>query len=74
MPCSNCTHFLSRGVIDASADPAEFQGRQVTGVCRRYPPRIESVSWTDFGAEGFSVFPLVHQDQLCGEYAPTMPI
>lgn len=74
MPCSNCSHFLSRGVIDASADPARRapQGTAI-GVCRRYPPKLESIEWLDNGPNAFSAFPPVHQDQVCGEWEGTMP-
>lgn len=74
MTCSTCQHFLSRGVIDASAEPGDLKGPRWTGVCRRHPPRIESVTWAESTPEGFSVFPLVHPDQHCGEFCAAVPL
>ena len=68
MSCSNCIHFLSRGVTDASADPKQ-QGRADVGICRRYPPRLLDIGWDELGgATGASGFPPVHQGHSCGEY------
>lgn len=75
MTCATCSHFLSRGVTDASADPRHPGRTPDEGTCRRYPPRLKSVSWgPDHGVQAFSAFPTVHQNQHCGEFSPAVPL
>lgn len=69
MTCSTCQHFLSRGVTDASAEPKPLRLARDEGICRRYPPRLEAISWDpEHGTQSFSAFPTVHQNQRCGEF------
>ncbi|MDP5279931.1 hypothetical protein Q9Q95_13430 [Sphingomonas sp. DG1-23] len=74
MTCSTCIHFLSRGVTDASADPRHPRREPGEGTCRRYPPRLQSVTWSEHGVDAFSAFPTVHQNQACGEFSAALSL
>ena len=50
--CSNCIYF------------ADFDGPEVPGVCRRYPPSI--LQQTD--GRCMTAFPRVNPDMICGEH------
>lgn len=71
MNCATCTHFLSRGVSDATAEPKPSAAR--VGICRRYPPKVFNPTWSEVGGVTVSsVFPEVHRDHQCGEFTPDM--
>jgi len=69
MPCAQCTHFLVGAAASAREFPTKVHDRPSPdgeGVCRRYPPRF--VSDVEHG-DTMSLFPYVHRDHHCGEYA-----
>lgn len=68
MSCGTCKHFLGRGVPDATAEPKAAPAR--LGICRRHPPKVFNPTWSEVGGVTVSsVFPEVHTDQQCGEFA-----
>jgi len=69
--CSNCVHFLSGGVNGSSRPPKEMIRSDGRGLCRRYPPTW--VHDSDLEDEGLFVFPTIHQDHRCGEWADAKP-
>lgn len=73
MSCGTCTHFLGRGAPDATAEPKTAPAR--LGICRRYPPKVLNPTWSEVGGVTVSsVFPEVHRDQKCGEFAADMKV
>jgi hypothetical protein len=73
MNCASCTHFLSRGAPDATAEPKPSAAR--VGICRRYPPKVFNQTWCEVsGVTVTSVFPEVHREQQCGEFLADMNV
>lgn len=57
--CKNC-HFSQEGETNP-------QSLERARVCIRYPPSVQILS-TQHGAQVMSLFPIVKDDQCCGEY------